>query len=139
MSTDPNCIFCKIVVGREPCILLLEDAETLAFMNINPVHDGHALVIPKVHYSTIFDISPTALTETARTTAKVAKAINAAVTCDGLNLIQANGEGGAQSVNHFHFHVLPRRFGDGVMINWPLKPGDIDHIAVVAERIRSFL
>lgn len=139
MSTDPNCIFCKIVAGTVPSFKLFEDAETLAFMDINPVHDGHALVIPKAHYPSVFDIAPEAIAAAARVAARVAQAVDATVKPDGLNLIQANGEGAGQSVGHFHFHVFPRRLGDGVAINWEPKPGDMARIAEMAERIRALL
>lgn len=139
MAADPNCIFCKIVAGEVPCFKLYEDAETLAFMDINPVHDGHSLVIPKAHYPTVFDIAPDAIAAAARIAARVAKAVNAAVNPDGINLIQASGPGAGQSVGHFHFHVFPRRTGDGVAINWEPKPGDRARIAEIAERIRANL
>src|SRR5580704_10545998 len=80
MAADPDCIFCKIVAGIVPCFKLFEDADTLAFMDINPVHDGHCLIIPKAHYPTVFDIAPAAMAAAARTAARVAKAVNAAVT-----------------------------------------------------------
>src|SRR5213078_2378058 len=141
MAADPNCIFCKIVAGAVPCFKLFEDADTLAFMDINPVHDGHCLVIPKAHYPTVFSISPDAIAAVARTTALVAAAVDRALAPDGLNLIQANGPGAGQSVGHFHFHVLPRRAGDRLPINWERhqKPGDMAHIAAIAERIRAKL
>jgi histidine triad (HIT) family protein len=139
MAADPDCIFCKIVAGAVPCFKLFEDADTLAFMDINPVHDGHCLVIPKAHYPSVFEIAPEALAAAVRTTARVAKAVNAAVKPDGLNLIQSNGPGAAQSVSHFHLHVLPRRMNDALLINWPLKPGDRAHIGEIAERIRALL
>ena len=139
MSADPNCIFCKIVAGQIPCFKLFEDGETLAFMDINPVHDGHCLVIPKEHYPTVFEVAPDAFAATARTAIKVANAVNAATKPDGLNLIQSNGPGAAQSVQHFHLHVLPRRMRDGLAINWGLKPGDPARVAEVAERIRAAL
>ena len=139
MAFDPDCIFCKIVAGAVPCVKLCEDAETLAFMDINPVHDGHALVIPKAHYPTAFAIDPEAIAACARTAARVAKAVDAVLKPDGLNLIQSNGKGAGQSVGHFHFHVLPRRLGDDLLINWELKPGDMARIAAVAEKLRRFL
>ena len=116
MPTDPDCIFCKIVAGAMPCFKLFEDAETLAFMDINPVHDGHCLVIPKAHYPTVFDIAPEAIAAAARTAARVAKAVSDVVKPDGLNLIQANGAGAGQSVGAFPFSRLSaaarRRGGD---------------------------
>jgi histidine triad (HIT) family protein len=139
MTADPDCIFCKIVAGAVPSFKLYEDAETLAFMDINPVHDGHCLVIPKAHFATVFDIAPEAFAAVARATALVAKAVNAALKPDGLNLIQANGKGAAQSVGHVHIHVLPRQLGDNLLINWPLQPGDMAQIGAVANRIRAHL
>ena len=139
MTRGPNCIFCKIVAGEIPSEKLYEDSETLAFMDINPVHDGHCLVIPKEHYPTVFDVAPDAFAAAARTAIKVATAVNAATKPDGLNLIQSNGPGAAQSVQHVHLHVLPRRMRDGLAINWALKPGDRARIAEVAERIRAAL
>src|SRR6202035_3756510 len=139
MPAEPDCIFCKIVAGEVPCFKLFEDADTLAFMDINPVHDGHCLIIPKAHYPSVFEIAPEAMESAARTAIRLAKAVNAAVEPDGLNLVQSNGPGAAHSVGHFHIHVLPRRIGDGLLINWKLKPGDMTHIAEIAERIRGFL
>lgn len=139
MITDPNCVFCKIVAGQIPCFKLLEDADTLAFMDINPVHDGHCLVIPKAHYPTVFDLPPEAFAAAGRSAIAVAKAVNAALKPDGLNLLQANGPGAAQSVPHFHLHILPRRMNDGLAVNWTPKPGDLKHIAEIAERIRAKL
>jgi len=141
INAHPDCIFCKIVRGDVPCFKIFEDRDTLAFMDISPVHDGHCLVIPKAHYATVFDIAPRAMAAAARTAALLAKAVNQAVEPDGINLIQANGPGAGQSVGHFHFHVLPRQVNDGVAINWERyqKPGERTRLTELAERIRSFL
>jgi histidine triad (HIT) family protein len=139
MAREPNCIFCRIVAGEIPSDKLYEDSETLAFMDINPVHDGHCLVIPKAHYPTVFEVTPDAFAAAACTAAKVAAAVQTALKPDGLNLIQSNGPGAAQSVPHLHFHVLPRRMRDGLLINWGLKPGDRARIAEIAGRIRAAL
>jgi histidine triad (HIT) family protein len=139
MSSEADCIFCRIVAGTIPCVRLHEDAETLAFMDINPVHDGHCLVIPKAHYPTIFDITPEAAAAASRITAKLARAVQQALAPDGMNLLQANGPGAAQSVRHVHWHVLPRRNGDGLAMNWQPISGDLAQIKAIAERIRAEL
>ncbi|MGE5203483.1 MAG: HIT family protein [Acidobacteriota bacterium] len=139
MATDPSCIFCKIVAGIIPCFKLFEDAETLAFMDINPAHDGHCLVIPKAHFPTVFAIAPDAFAATGRTVITVANAVNKALAPEGINLLQANGPGAAQSVFHFHIHILPRRRDDGLTINWTPKPGDRARIAEIAEKIKREL
>ena len=137
MSSDPDCIFCKIVAGEIPCFKLYEDAATLAFMDINPVNDGHALIIPKAHYADVFAVSGDALAATAAMAKKVAAAVQAALEPAGMNLLQCNGEAANQSVMHFHMHVIPRRIGDDLGMNWELEPGDIDAIGQIAERIRQ--
>lgn len=139
MVADPECIFCKIVAGEIPSFKLYEDDETMAFLDINPVHDGHSLVICKSHYPNVFAIESEVLAAVARATVKVAKAVNFAMAPDGLNLVQANGPGAAQSVPHFHIHILPRRHGDQLLINWRLKPGDMARLGEIAERIRAEL
>jgi histidine triad (HIT) family protein len=69
---DDNCIFCKIVAGQIPCFKLYEDGETLAFMDINPVHDGHCLVITKAHHPTVYELPPDAFAAVGRTAIKIA-------------------------------------------------------------------
>jgi histidine triad (HIT) family protein len=139
MSTDADCLFCKIVAGEIPAFKLYEDADTLAFMDINPVHDGHTLVIPKAHYPTVFAIAPDAVAAVARTAARIAAAVEWTLRPDGLNLVQANGPGAGQSVAHFHVHVLPRRLGDDIKMSWTPAPGDRARIAALAERLRAQL
>ncbi len=137
MTTDPDCIFCKIVAGEIPCVKLYEDAATFAFMDINPVNDGHALVIPKEHYEDVFTVSGEALAATVAAAKRVAAAVRAALAPPGMNLFQCNGKAAAQSVMHFHVHVIPRRTDDGLAMNWELRPGDMDAIGQIAERIRQ--
>ncbi len=137
--SDTDCLFCKIIVGEIPCFKLYEDTETLAFMDINPANEGHALVIPKEHARDVHSVSDRAITSTVTTAKKIAAAINKTLNPDGLNLLQCNGLAAAQSVFHFHMHVLPRREGDELKLNWGLIPGDMDAIAELAERIRANL
>jgi len=137
MSHDPDCIFCKIIAGEIPCFKVYEDAETLAFMDINPANDGHCLVIPKEHSVDLYGVSDAAFAATARAVKKVAAAVNKVVAPDGINLVQANGKGAEQSVFHFHIHVLPRVIGDELKINWGHVPGDMEAIGKLAEKIRA--
>lgn len=137
MAKDPDCIFCKIVAAEIPCIKLYEDEDTLAFMDINPANPGHALVIAKDHYPTLYEIPEAALAAASATAKLVATAINAVLAPDGLNLVQANGPGALNSVPHLHFHVLPRYTGDDLKLNWGVNPGDMAEIQNVAEKIRA--
>lgn len=139
MADDANCVFCKIIAGAIPSFKLYEDAATLAFLDINPGNPGHALVIPKAHAANLYASADKDLAAVMATVRKVATAIEKTVKPDGLNLVQANGPGAAQSVFHFHMHILPRRNGDELKMNWGLKPGDKGEIAALAEKIRANL
>ena len=139
MRTDSNCIFCKIVAGEIPCVKLYEDELTMAFMDINPGNEGHALVIPKEHWEDVHAIPPDLIGSTVKTVKKIATAVEETLNPDGINLVQANGKGAAQSVFHFHMHILPRRMDDELKMNWGLRPGDMDPIKEVCERIKKNL
>ena len=134
-----NCIFCRIVAGESPCEAIFEDAATLAFMDINPVHDGHCLVIPKAHHANLLDMPPDLFGRIAAVAAQVARAVDAELRPAGLNLLQANGAAAGQSVFHLHIHVLTRRPGDGLLFNWDPRPGDLARIAAIAARLRARL
>ena len=139
MPTDSECIFCKIIAGEIPCISLWEDQETLAFLDINPANPGHALVIPKQHWQDVYTIPDEAIGAVGATARRIATAVRTALTPDGINLVQANGPGAAQSVFHFHMHVLPRYSGDELKLNWRLKLGDMDQLKPISERIKAVL
>ena len=139
MRRDPDCVFCKIVAGEIPSFKLFEDEATLAFMDINPASEGHALVIPKEHAPDLYAVSDEALARTSVTAKRVAAALARTLNPDGLNLVQCNGAAAAQSVMHFHVHVLPRVTDDGLAMNWGLKLGDLDAIGRLAERIRVWM
>jgi histidine triad (HIT) family protein len=137
--TDGTCIFCKIVAGQIPCFKLLEDANTIAFMDINPVNPGHALAVAKGHWPTVDVIPPEVLAEVAQTAQKVAKAAVKVLAPHGVNLLQAHGEGAGQSVPHLHIHIMPRRAGDAVSLNWEPKPGDMKEIEAISKRLKAAL
>ena len=139
MSQASDCVFCKMIAGEIPCFKLHEDDDTLAFMDINPASEGHALVIPKEHSADVHGISDAAISSTVVTAKKIASAIEKTLNPGGLNLVQCNGPAAAQSVLHFHMHVLPRKEGDELKLNWGLQPGDMNAIGKLAERIRAHL
>ena len=139
MSTDPDCIFCKIIAGEIPSFKIYEDSETFAFMDINPANEGHALVIPREHARDVYSVSDAAIAATVKTAKRIAAAVDKTLNPEGLNLLQCNGPAAAQSVMHFHMHVLPRRNGDDLKLNWGLEAGDMDAIGQLAQRIRDNL
>eukprot|EP00276_Gloeochaete_wittrockiana_P009695 CAMPEP_0184646168 /NCGR_PEP_ID=MMETSP0308-20130426/2804_1 /TAXON_ID=38269 /ORGANISM="Gloeochaete witrockiana, Strain SAG 46.84" /LENGTH=148 /DNA_ID=CAMNT_0027075901 /DNA_START=237 /DNA_END=683 /DNA_ORIENTATION=- len=109
VPTDPDCIFCKIVKGSIPCSKLYEDEHVIAFLDINPVADGHALIVPKAHYVTLPE-TPGAVAGACMSVApKIADAILKAVGVEAFNILQNNGKAAGQAVMHVHFHIIPRK------------------------------
>jgi histidine triad (HIT) family protein len=137
--TDSNCIFCKIVAGQIPCFKLLEDADTIAFMDINPVNPGHALAVAKGHWPTVDVIPPEVLASVSKTAQRIAKAVMKELKPAGVNLTQANGAGAGQSVPHLHFHIMPRRPNDNLAFNWEYRPGDKAEIEAIYKRLKAAL
>ena len=140
MPHDPGCVFCQIVADTRKCVLLAEDPEALALMDIHPANPGHCLVIPKGHWPTIFDIPADAFAAVARLAVRIATGVQRALAPPGVSLVQANGPAAGQTVPHLHVHILPRRDDDRLPLNWPrTKVGDADSIAEIAARIRDRL
>jgi histidine triad (HIT) family protein len=134
-----DCVFCRIRDGQIPSTRVYEDERTIAFMDINPLNDGHTLVIPRVHAATLFEADEADLQAAIATARRVARAIRETIRPDGLNLLQANGAAAFQSVPHFHFHLVPRYTGDGKGFDWPMVAGDRTRIQAAADKIRKAL
>jgi histidine triad (HIT) family protein len=99
-TTDPNCIFCKIVRGEIPSYKVYEDENFLAFLDINPRAPGHVQVIPKEHHRWVWDVPNVGeYFEVAR---KIAKAQQTAFNTDMIRS-QVYGE----DVSHAHIWVFP--------------------------------
>ena len=139
-SLSPDaCIFCSIIAGRAPATVVYQDEHTLAFMDINPATSGHVLVVPRRHARDIFDVSEEDAQHVMRTVVRVARAIDRALEPDGVNLIQASRRAAFQSVYHFHMHIVPRWFGDGIAPPWRRVPGDPKALRETGARIRREL
>jgi len=133
-----DCIFCKIVSGEIPSVKVYEDDRVFAFMDINPINEGHLLIVPKAHAATIHEIAEADFLAVMSATHKLAAAVKKALNPDGINLLQLNGKAANQVVPHLHVHIVPRWFGDGVTVSqWELVAGDMEKIQGVAERVRG--
>ena len=134
-----DCVFCKIRDGEIPALRVYEDERTICIMDINPLNNGHCLVLTKTHAPTIFDADVVDLQAAITTAKRVAHAVRAALKPDGMNLLQANGGAAFQSVPHFHLHVIPRWIRDGKGFDWALVPGNREEITVIGEKIRDLV
>ena len=135
---NPDCVFCKIVAGELPSYKVHEDDATLAFLDINPVHAGHTLVIPKDHIATIFDMPERTWRRVQETVRKVASAVEHGTGADGVNMLMNNREHAGQVVHHAHVHLIPRFRGDGLTL-WPHHTIKKEEGNPVAEKIRAAL
>ncbi|MGH7410460.1 MAG: HIT family protein [Candidatus Methylomirabilis sp.] len=134
-----DCVFCEIRDGHIPSAKIYDDERTFAIMDINPLNEGHLLVIPKAHAATIYEISDDDLGQAAVVAKRVALAIRRSLRPDGLNVVQANGAAAFQSVPHLHLHLIPRWNGDGKGFDWKLIKGDLEKIRAAGEKVRAAL
>jgi histidine triad (HIT) family protein len=134
--SDPGCIFCGIARGAAPCHRVYEDADTLAFMDIFPVTDGHTLIVTKAHFADVFSATPEALAAVAVTAHRVAAAIRTVLDPDGLMVFQLNGAAAMQTVFHYHMHLMPRAAGEPLALHTRV-PGDPARLAELAARLAA--
>lgn len=109
-----DCIFCKIIRQEIPSRVVYENEHVYAFLDIQPVHPGHTLVIPKIHAANLLEVDQASLLKTVEILPKIARAIMEATGASGFNLAQNNGEVAGQTVHHLHFHIMPRHPHDGL-------------------------
>jgi histidine triad (HIT) family protein len=106
-ATDPDCLFCRIVAGEIPSRQVYADDAAIAFLDINPWHAGHTLVIPRRHVADVTS-EAAALPEIAPAIAATARLLVDRLGADGLNLLSSAGATAGQEVFHFHVHLVPR-------------------------------
>ena len=117
LNKSMDCVFCKIVKGEIPSKKVYEDGNVIAFLDINPLSEGHTLVIPKKHAENIFDVSEEELSKVMQVVKKISKK-RLEEGAKGVNILQNNGKEAGQLVNHIHFHVVPRNGNDKLRF-WP--------------------
>jgi len=134
-----DCIFCKIIKGEIPSFKVYEDDRVYAFADINPVSDGHTLIIPKAHAENLGEIAEEDLMAIHRVSQKMYHAMQTALGADGVALFQANGRSVNQVVMHYHLHLIPRKNSESRLsvTSWDLVPGDMDVIKAASEKIAA--
>lgn len=132
-----DCIFCKIANGMIPSATIYENSDFKVILDVSPASKGHTLILPKEHFDNIFDMDADTAGKLFSLAAAVARALKQATNCDGMNIVQNNGEIAGQTVFHFHMHLIPRYEGDSVQVTW--KPGEsteeeLNNIAAAVKR-----
>ena len=135
------CAFCEILAGRLPATMVAADEHTAAFLDLRQFHPGHVLVVPRAHVADIREAGDELAAAVLVAVARVARAVDAVFPGDGLSVWHSAGAGANQEVPHLHFHVHPRRFGDGVMRVYPSPPRlpDRAELEEWGERLRGMI
>lgn len=136
---DPHCVFCRILAGELPAEVLWSDDRVVAILDINPIHYGHALIIPRHHAADLLALREEDLHAIMRGTQIVAGALVRGLGVDGFNVFSNNGRIAGQSVFHFHMHITPRYAGDDIRFVLQLKTYQHGGMAEYARRIRAQL
>lgn len=114
---DPNCIFCKIIVGEAPAAVVHEDEHTIVFMDAFPSAEGHALVVSKGHHPNVLELPQADLQAASAVAQRLARAQMQALAPDGVIISQFNGAAAGQTVFHYHIHVVPRWQGQDINVH----------------------
>ena len=130
-----DCIFCKIVDGDIPSIKLYEDEKAIVILDRFPSSIGHALVVSKEHFRDIEEVDLDTYAHMMKLAAKFAKRIKKATKCDGINILQNNGESAGQTIFHTHIHIIPRYKEDEINISWSTLDPSIEELIELKEKI----
>ena len=133
-------IFKKIIDGQIPCHKIYEDAQVLAFLDVQPLSTGHTLVIPKEAVETLDQLSDDSAAAIGRVLPRICRAVMKATGAKAYNVLQNNGRDAHQAVFHVHFHIIPKPNSvEGLGIHWPTKALDKTAAEELATRIRNGL
>jgi histidine triad (HIT) family protein len=107
------CIFCRIVAGEIPAEVVAREPDVVAFLDVQPLADGHVLVVPRAHAASVEDLTPAAADALFRSVVRLAGPVRAALGAAGTTIGINNGEATGQTVPHVHVHIVPRWADDG--------------------------
>ena len=131
-------VFSKIIRGEIPCHRVYEDAQVLAFLDINPLSRGHLLVIPKEPAAALDQLSDEAAAALGRVLPRLCRAVIAVTGVREYNVLENNGSGAHQAIAHVHFHIIPKPNNrEGLGIGWPLTNLDAKSGAALAKEIAA--
>ena len=103
-----DCLFCKIVNGKQEAHIIFEDETHVAIMDKYPIQQGHTLVIPKTHHEKVIDMSSDEISELFIRVPIIVRGILEVTGAEGFNIGQNNGKAANQIIPHVHVHIIPR-------------------------------
>jgi histidine triad (HIT) family protein len=120
-SQPTHCIFCDIMKGAAEVSVCYEDSAAVAFMDVQPVNQGHSLVVPRQHFESFLDLPAELGMHLFEVAMRLNPVIRKVTGANAMNLIISSGEAAGQDVYHFHIHLIPRRAGDGFDVPLPFS------------------
>lgn len=129
------CVFCEIIKGNAPAHIIYENNLLVAFLDIDPINEGHVLIVPKQHVDTIVELSDDTLGSIMNAAKKIVAALSEIYKNEGYSIMQNGGK--FCDFGHAHFHVFPRFDNDG--FGWTYGNDKKDTNEKVAEQIRKQL
>jgi len=140
IATMADTVFGKIVRGEIPCHKVYEDDRVLAFLDINPLSEGHTLLIPKEAAETMDCLSDESAAALGRVLPRLCRAVMAATGVREYNVLENNGAGAHQAIAHVHFHIIPKpNPREGLGIGWPQRAFGREQGAALARKIAAAL
>ena len=137
MGAGAGSIFARIVAGEIPCQRVFENEHVLAFLDINPLTEGHTLVLPKRTVARLADLTSEEAAELGRQVVAIASKVLSATGAEALNILLNDGRVAGQEVPHVHFHIIPRRADDGLGYRWRPQKRSAEELAALAARIAA--
>jgi len=136
---DKTCVFCQIAEGVEKSFVVYEDEHVISFLDKRPLFFGHCLLIPKKHIPTFYDLPSSLIKPFFSSAQKIGKAVEEAMTAEGSFIAMNNVI--SQSVPHFHIHIVPRNYKDGLKgFFWPRQQySSEEHLREVQSKIKNLL
>jgi histidine triad (HIT) family protein len=136
MMGNKDCVFCKIVNKEEPSNIIYEDELVCCFLDIDPINEGHVLIVPKEHYHDIDDLDDETLLRITKLSIKLTKVTKKAFNPDGYTIMQNGGL--FTDFGHYHMHIFPRYIDDE--FGWTCKSIDNKKsLDVVKEKLKVIL
>lgn len=134
---DENCLFCRIVSGEIPAVIVYEDKDTVAFLDHRPLFPGHLLLVPREHFETLSDLPATQVGPLFTNAQMLSRAVESAMEAEGSFVAMNNRV--SQSVPHLHVHIVPRRRKDGLKgFFWPrTKYKSDEEMEIIREKISA--
>jgi histidine triad (HIT) family protein len=132
-----DCIFCKISNAQAPASFVYEDEYVFGIMSLDQPNPYKVLVVSRSHIENIYDLAAADAARIFQATVKIARGIREVSGCNGLNVVQSNGRAGQQDVFHFHLHLVPRFYNDGILLSWQNTQTETSELNRMAKEIRS--